>query len=227
MIFKLMNFDKQLRLSSEVVSVIEILNKEMFSKFVESLILEEGQMGAVPYLLMDDEFNSINPKNKAIIIDSLPFINYDNKLLSNNIYTLFSTMLRSDDETLVGVNNCFYGIVENIRKYNLSTRCTYDFMIEFDEKVFMKAFCFKPLSAPRSSLLDKIIVLLNFMVDAGVNKPLFFVNLKLFLSENDLLILYEQAFLNKISLLLVEGVSDSITFDNEEKIVIDHDFIEF
>lgn len=224
--FKLKSFNKELSINPRVVNVVELHNKNLFSKFVECFVNEVGEEGEIPYLLFDNDFNSISPKNKMIINYQLPFIDFDNKLLVGSIYSQFSSLLRDDETKLTSVIEGYNEIVDAIYDFNLSMRCSYDFMVEFDEKVFMKSFGLKPLVHESSSLLDRIIFYFNFLLDACVDKPVVFVNLKIFLSEKDLGRVYEQAFLNNISLFLLESVPDVREFEHEDKIVVDQDFIE-
>ena len=71
-----------------------------------------------------------------------------------------------------------------------------------------------------------MIKFLALVKDASLNKVILFVNLKLFLTENELELFYEQAFFSKLRILLVENAYDALRYERERKYVIDQDFLE-
>ena len=76
------------------------------------------------------------------------------------------------------------------------------------------------------TLLDNVLNFLSFALDAGCKKTITFVNLKTFLTENELKVLYDHVFFLKLSVLLLENKKDNMTYDHEHKLTVDLQFLE-
>ena len=62
--------------------------------------------------------------------------------------------------------------------------------------------------------------------DANSRKTIVFVNLKTFLTENELQTLYDHVFFLKLSLLLLENKKDTMAYGHEHKLTVDLQFLE-
>lgn len=102
----------------------------------------------------------------------------------------------------------------------------YRFGIEWDLKRYLKFRGFGASAQEPQSLLDNLINFLSLALDAGCKKVISFVNLKTFLTENDLKALFEYVFYSKISVLLLENKPDKMVYDYERKMTVDLHFIE-
>ena len=67
---------------------------------------------------------------------------------------------------------------------------------------------------------------LSFALDAGCRKTIVFVNLKTFLTKNELQTLYDHVFFLKLSLLLLENKKDTMAYGHEHKLTVDLQFLE-
>ena len=75
-------------------------------------------------------------------------------------------------------------------------------------------------------LLDNLLNFLSLALDAGCKQAIAFVNLKTFLTQNDLKALFDYVFYSKLTVLLIENKADEVVYDYERKLVVDLHFIE-
>ena len=223
--FKNMNFE--IELTPNFVNCLEVQNKEYFSRITLALLSQLGEVACEPYFLFNDKGKSVSVKNKLIVINTLPQIPVADKKSLSGVWDAISNDMRLDIESYDEFMSLANRMFEIIRIHSLGLHSSMDFMLEFDEKLVMKCFGFEPDSATSDKLIDNLIAFFEILIDAGSIKPVVFVNLKNFLTKNQLELVAEQAFLNKIPLLLLESSCDSNKYEREQKIVVDQDLIVF
>lgn len=107
--------------------------------------------------------------------------------------------------------------------FNLSA--DYSFKLEWGLPHYLKAFGFD-VDHEDLSLFDSLIMFIKFAADMQFGRVLVFVNLKTFLADNQLELLYQQAVFSGIRVLLLENAEDCRSFVLERKRVIDQRFLE-
>lgn len=102
----------------------------------------------------------------------------------------------------------------------------YAFGVDWELKRYLRTYGFGVDLVEDEPLIDKLIKFLKLAKDASLKRTLLFVNLKLFLTENELELFFEQAFFSRLSILLIENAHDDTCHLHERKYTIDQDFLE-
>lgn len=225
---KFARFDSQIDLEAGHVEVLEIHERHLFTRIVSSLKSEKGEKAVEPYFLIDNE-KSVSPKGRLQLLDALPDLPTHDKGLEKLLYQrLVSEALESTDMMGLDKELAMLGakINERIRAQSLTLWGTYDFMSSWDFATYLKAFPFGVEEYDDETFLEKCIHYLDLCVDISFKKPHIAINLKSFLSEDELCTLYEQVKFHGIALLLIESWCDSRLFDGERKTCIEQGFLE-
>jgi CRISPR-associated protein Csn2 len=219
-------FDHSIYVDSQSVHVLEILNHTLFARVCTSLLHEEGVLAVEPYTLWDND-KEVKPRGAFLVVENPLDLPWGDRKLSGALLSRFEKSVVEDGdlhEELIGYAACLERALENAA---LSFQSDYTFGVEWDVGKFLKAFQFGIDVSPDDSLLDSLIKFLELVSDSLLSKPIVFINLKLFLSENDLEELYRQAIFLNLELLLVEASRDAYTHRLEKKLTIDQHLLEF
>lgn len=76
-------------------------------------------------------------------------------------------------------------------------------------------------------LLDNLLLLIDLEKVLKINEILFFINLKQYLSQEELIEFYKYAIYNEIKIVLVDSQSYGVKLDYEKKLIIDANLDEF
>jgi CRISPR-associated protein Csn2 len=207
------------------VTTLEVANAELFSRICVSLREGRGRQAPEPYTLWNDE-EELSPKDALIFIESPLELPWNSKSLLGTVIKRFQTALLEDEELRTSIDRSAADIVSKYMSLSMTMHAEYSFEVEWDIQKFAKAFGFGVDRTSQQSILDSCIDFLSLALDAGVNQCIVFVNLKSFLTEKGLEILFEHVFFANILVLLLERWPDDITYAYERKRVIDLDFIE-
>lgn len=218
-------FEEPIELRASVVSVLEINNRVLFARVCESLRSGEGSYAIEPYSLWIGE-EELKPTGCFLYVGDPLNLPWDDRLLAGALASRMEALAAEDEVVRRGLEEAFAALSEKVISLALQLDSDYSFGVDWELKRYLKSFGFGLDVASDEPLIDKLIKFLHLAKDTGLKKPLIFVNLKLFLSESELELLYEQAIFSGLSILLVENVFDSKIWENERKYTIDQDFLE-
>ena len=215
--------DSDIVLNQENILSIEIENKNIFYKLVNDLLLISlGEL--VDNISFYNESNiEINMNNKiSIIIDYFNF-NFDVKKYTSEINKL---VLKNIDEKLrQDIITNYNKISNNLRKIlneiDLPLQIVNDFNLE-DLLKFIKISVNK-----FEDLLENLFLIIDLEKILRIKDIIIFVNLKQFLSKNELEELYKYAIYNNVNILLIDSQTYGACISNEKKLIIDCDLDEF
>ena len=77
------------------------------------------------------------------------------------------------------------------------------------------------------NLLENILLVIDIERILKLNSILFFINLKQYLSKDELKELYKYAIYNNIKICLIDSQSYGVNIEYEKKLIIDSDLEEF
>jgi CRISPR type II-A-associated protein Csn2 len=76
-------------------------------------------------------------------------------------------------------------------------------------------------------LLDNLLLLIDINSVLKLNKIVIFVNLKQYLTKDELEELYKYSIYNKVNIILIDSQTYGCTINNEQKLIIDSELDEF
>ena len=220
-------FDSPILVTRPNVSTLEIQNRVLFSRVCEALISETGEDAVEPYTFWDDSGVEVKPKGQILPICDPFHLPWDDRAISNGLLVRMENLLYEDEDYRSIAEKDFRQLNIRFAALALQLRSEYTFDIDWDPKRYLKCFGFKADMASCEMLLDKIIMFLTMLEDISFEKIIMFVNLKIFLSNNELERFLEYVFFSNLRVLMLENVPDSAKYSNEVKYAIDQDFLEY
>lgn len=215
-------FDNQIIFTSGYINAIEIENKRYFYRFVNDLysVYTNGYSDNLKFINDNKEIN-MNGKTKV-------FINYfdfqfDSKKYTNEISKFVSNYI-SEEDTKNLIN--LYSKITKIYKKALND-IDLPLYVENDISIDNINKLMKLGISPKEELLDNLMLLIDLEHTLKTNNLLIFVNLKQYLTKDEVVELYKYAIYNEIMIMLVDSISYGVTLKNEKKYIIDENLDEF
>ena len=222
----LSGLEQTIELSRRFVTTMEVHNRVLFSRICHSLQSGNGLTAIEPYSIWEGDIEQ-KPEAQMLFIASPLLLPWADRDLANGISKRVEELLFEDEGVRLGIEGLFSSINSSIARMALQLHSDYGFTIGWELKRYLKLMGFGVEEAPDDSLFDKVIKFLEFSEDARLSRVLVFVNLKLFFSKKEVEQIIDQAVFSGLSMLLLEGVQDNASYENEKKYVVDQDFLEF
>ena len=207
-------------------AVLQVENQTMFANFTLSLLSGEGRYAREPYSLWADD-EELKPKDKFIVIADPLHLPWDDRTFMTAVTKKMEREILEDEDLRMQIEEAEQLLASRLGALRLGFHSDYEFGLEWDLKRSLKYFGFGAAFQPEKSFLDNLLNFLSFALDAGCKKTFVFVNLKTFLSENDVKALYDYAFFSNLSMLLLENKRDQTKYEHERKTVVDLQFLEY
>ena len=205
--------------------VLEVHNRALFARVCDSLVSCSGEDGFEAYTVWDDE-KELRPKSAFLVVSDALNLPWECRELGGNLYQILQDRQMEDEELRGTFEISFRELNKLMFQLVNQLDGEYRFKIEWDLQRYLKAFGFAADYGRDDPFIDKLILFLDYCADMHVKKTLLFVNLKTFLTKNDVQKLYERVFFHDLKMLLVENAEDGNRYEIEDKLVIDQHFLE-
>lgn len=210
----------------QAVSVLEVHNRALFARLSSALISGAGVDAVESYTLWGSDGEELKPSGQFLVVTCPLELPWGDKVLSGGLASHVERLMCEDERVRRDVEDAFALLRSRVCQLALSLESEYTFDVDWELKRYLRTYGFGVELVDDEPLLDKLIKFLTLAKDASLNKVILFVNLKPFLTENELEQFYEQAFFSKLRVLLVENACDTLWYERERKYVIDQDFLE-
>ena len=220
---KINYFDNVLPITEDTVMSLEIENKGCFYRTITNFItISNGELIEDIYFF-DNNQQEIKMFNKLTVISD--YFNLD-LILKKYITHLQKLIVDNTDEISTNDLAVLYKKITTKIKQIFKN---IDFQIIFNDEFSLEQLL--KLIKPQIEIYDSFIKNLYLIIDLEnafkLSKLLIFVNLKQFLTKEELSEFYKYCIYNKISILLIDNFSHDISLEHEKKLVIDIDLDEF
>lgn len=216
-----------INLDCEHVSVLQIENAALFARVCESLLSGKGAEAVEPYSVWDNDGKRISASSAFLSIANPFDLPWKHRNLGGKLYERIRLLMMEDDEICAEINELNNKIGSAVSLLGFQLRCNYEFALEWDICSYLKSFGFGVEILDKVSLFDNVIRFLDFVSDMGLKIPLIFVNLKLFLTKDELFQVFEQAIFLQIEMLLIERYNIYELHCLERKLVVEQEFLEY
>ena len=215
--------DNDIDIKENEVYALEVENKNYFYRIVRDLhnIINNNIVNDI--YLSDDNNNEINYFNKfKIFIDFFDF-NFDSKKITNDIikYVNKNISIEVKDSIL----NQYNKIIKLYKKELNNIDIPLMIETETDSDNITKSL--KISIEVKQNLIENLLLLIDIENILGTKDILIFVNLKQYLTKNELEELYKYSIYNEVSILLIDSQCYGGTLNNEKKLIIDENLDEF
>lgn len=223
--FKFARFDPVVEICSDAVSVLEIADRRLFARVVESLRSEAGQCAIEPYHFFEGT-KAVSPKGKLLFLSDLPMLPLHDRMFEKVLYEGITKNFEDDGRTndMEVIRENAFSIRRVLEGCTLAMWGNYSFGLNWDIAGYLKAFNFGLDIEPGASFLERCISFFGLLVDIRFKKPLIAVNIKSFLSDEEVNQLNEQAIFHGIQMLELESWVDEHPRVTEKKICLEQVF---
>lgn len=208
--------------------VLQIEPSGLFAKVAESLFSCEGRYAGESYTLwdlVDGEWVECNPRNSLLYIPNPFDLPWMEKCLGGEVLKRVEVDFVNDEEFRHHFEELERGISSRIMSLSDPYSADYSLAVEWDMTKLLKMLGFGIDADPSAKLIDNLISFLSLALDSRLEKVIVFVNLKTFLTENEVQRLYEHCFFTKRKVILLENKRDDNKYEYERKTVVDLDFL--
>lgn len=215
--------DNEIVVQNNSVVNIEIENKTYFYRLINELNLISKGILSDNIFFLDENNNEISLLNKIDLYIDYFNIELNSKKIINNLYKLLKNNIDEEDKTKI--NKCYSQIKKTLSKsfinYNLSLTINDEFDIDNILKLLKVSIDLK------NNLLDNLLLLIDINNSLKLNELLIFVNLKQYLTMDELNELYKYSLYNDVKILLIDSQCYGTTNKFEKKLIIDGNLDEF
>lgn len=219
-------FERAIELNPGEISTLQVENAALFTRVVLSLQSGLGRTAIEPYSFWDDE-TEIKASSALMLVTDPMNLPWDEKSLASALMKRIEREYLEDEELRMRIDSATHEIKTNLMTLGFGFNSDIGFNLEWDLKKYLKLLGFGVTFQEEKSFLDNLLNFLSLTLDAGNKKTLAFVNLKTFLTENELKTFLDQVFFLKLNVLLLENKHDSMSYGHEHKYTIDLQFLEY
>lgn len=212
-----------IQLNDEKVLSIEIENKNYFYRLISNLYSTINSEIVEEVTVYDNEDKELNISNKAKIFINFFNFEFDSKKYTNEINKYIISEMDENDKInlLKSYNKLIETFIKILNKSDLPLQILEDITVDNIIKNL------KLTINSKNSLLDNLMLLIELEKTLKTNNLLIFVNLKQYLTNQELIELYKYSIYNKIKILIIDSQSYGGTLDYENKLIIDSNLDEF
>lgn len=170
----------------------------------------------------DENNNEVKLNNRIRFFTDYFEFNFDSKKYTNDITKhLISVMEQNDNENIL---KAYYKLSKLINK--ALSKCELPILVSPEEDIENVIKLFKLKVQQKSDLLDNLFLIIDLEVILNSNKILCFVNLKQYLSSEELAEFYKYSTYNSVKIIMIESTKYDYISDYEKIIIIDEELDE-
>lgn len=206
-------------------SVLQIENSALFARVARSFDSLEGRFALEPYTFWTEDREE-KPSAALMVIPDPLHLPWEDRSLMGEVLKRIEREFLEDEDLRRAVEKLDSSLAGRLMELGFGLNSDYGFGLEWDLKRYLKFRGFGVGESSDISFLDNLINFLSLALDAGCNKVIAFVNLKTFLTKNDIERLYEYVFYSKLNVVLLENAPDETIYEYERKTIVDLQFLE-
>ena len=215
--------DNEIIITDDTIFNIEIENKTYFYRLrSEFNAIANGEL--VENINFVDKYNNeLTLLNRIDLYIDYFNIDFNSKKVINSLYKMLKNNL--NEENKIKINN-YYSKIKNILSktfidYNLSLVIN----DEFDLEMLFKML--KVSIKNKDNLFDNLLLLIDINSIFNINELLVFINLKQYLTNEELKEFYKYSLYNNVKIILIDSQSYGTANEYEKKLIIDNNLDEF
>lgn len=215
--------DNNIIISNDKVLSLEIENKSYFYRVINDFnnITKDSSIKNINFY--DDNGKELELSNKINVIIDYFNIDFNSKKILNMLYKSLKDEIDEITNTQI---NTYYN---KIKKIIFKKLINFNLLLSINEEYEIDTI-FKLLKISidcKDSLLDNLLLLIDIENLLKINELIVLVNIKQYLSSDELAELYKYSLYNGVKVLLIDSQNYKMTIEREKKIIIDSNLDEF
>ena len=216
--------ENEIELYDNRINVIEIKNTRYFSNVIGILNDKINGLESSEIFLLDSNNEKLKINKECHLVLDLFNIEYNSKNILNKIYEQIERNVNNNQDYEIE------NLLLKMRNYLIQeiNELPFEFVMknEIEVSEILKLFNLKIDKENYQTILEKVEILIDILATLGVAKILIIPNLKLYLSEEELVELYKYSMYNDIKLILIERTNLN-KLEYEQTITIDENFYDY
>ena len=227
MIMRIPSFENDIVFSENYISVLHIQNGTLFARIIGSInSLINGVEELNEKIIFIDEDEKIMKASKDImLITDIWNFDFNQKKIQSALYNKIEKIYKQEFERMSEFQTIFQKLQLNV----LDVFNEFPFEFNYKESIgiqeYLKLLGLK-ISNNKGKIIDTVFSLIDVVEYLSVAKLLVFVNLKLYLSDDELNEIYKYAMYKKVNILLIETGEEKEPIKNEKILFVDSDYDE-
>ena len=195
-------FTNELDFYNDKVSILVVKDTKCFTNIIQKINDKINGIESEEIFLLDDKENELKMSKEMCMILDLFNIDYNSKKILGKLYDKISENIENSGETKL--QNLFIEVRKNIVEEINEFPFEFTMSDDIDIINILKLYNLKVDILSYETILEKI----EFFIDLNATLNIFNVivvpNLKMYLSEKELIELYKYSLYNNVKLLLIE-----------------------
>lgn len=205
------------------INSIEMENKKFFYRFVRDLYSISNGDVLEEFIFLDDNNKEISVFNKIKIFNNFFEFDFNSKKYNMEILKQLVSEINDEDKNeILNLQKKIYTKVnKQLNKYDIPLYISIDIDLEAilkELKITIKNY---------DDILNNLFLLIDLENILRLSNILIFINLKQYLSTEELEEFYKYAIYNNVKLILVDSQCYTSTSKYEKKLIVDNDLVEF
>lgn len=205
------------------INSIEMENKKFFYRFVRDLYSISNGDVLEEFIFLDDNNKEISVFNKIKIFNNFFEFDFNSKKYNMEILKQLVSEINDEDKNeILNLQKKIYKKVnKQLNKYDIPLYISIDIDLEAilkELKITIKNY---------DDILNNLFLLIDLENILRLSNILIFINLKQYLSTEELEEFYKYAIYNNVKLILVDSQCYTSTSKYEKKLIVDNDLVEF
>ena len=212
--------------TEEYINVLQIQDKKLFTNVINSLNdnINNIEDTKERIIILDNDTEIKIEKEVLMIIDVFN-IDFNQKKIQNALYNKIEKIYKQEFERMSEFQNVFQKLQLNV----LDVFNEFPFEFNYKESIgiqeYLKLLGLK-ISNNKEKIIDTIFSLIDVVEYLSIAKLLIFVNIKLYLGNDEIQEVYKYAMYKKVNILLIETGEEKEPLENEKILYIDSDYDE-
>lgn len=217
--------EQPLELRRGRVAALQVENPTFFARIARSITTQDEDNGLERFSLWEGE-EQVRAKDSFLVVSDLLNLPWDHRLLLGSVIKKMERELLEDEDLRQLIEAAQQKISSGLLSLGLGYGSDYGFGQEWDFKRYLKMMAFGIDIHDDEPYLENVTKFISLASDAGCKQIVVFVNLKTFLMENDYKSFLDHVFYTGLRVLLLENKCDNRVYENEDKYVVDLQFLE-
>lgn len=221
---KITGFNNELEFYDGKINILCIKDTKCFTNIIQKINYKIEGIENEEIFLLDDMNNEMKMQKEMLMIIDLFNIDFNSKKILGKLYDIISESIENSDNTKI------QNMLIEIRKSIIDEINEFPFEFTMSDNVdivnMLKLYNLKIDKLAYETILEKIEFLIDLNTTLNIFSIIVIPNLKIYLSQKELIELYKYSLYNNVNLLLIEkDINEKL--DYEQVLVIDEEFDDY
>lgn len=217
-------FTNELDFYNDKVSILVVKDTKCFTNIIQKINDKINGIESEEIFLLDDKENELKMSKEMCMILDLFNIDYNSKKILGKLYDKISENIENSGETKL--QNLFIEVRKNIVEEINEFPFEFTMSDDIDIINILKLYNLKVDILSYETILEKIEFFIDLNATLNIFNVIVLPNLKMYLSEKELIELYKYSLYNNVKLLLIEK-NFTQKLEYEHILAIDEEFDDY